>query len=396
MVYSVALYCPDRHLSYDARTPDRVGVGGGLTARIRLCHALARLGHAVTLVGNCPREEVVDGVHYVPLSRCRSLRADVLVLNSSGGALDLRPVLDIAREAHLTLVWVQGLQAPAGLTEVRFDFVYAPSNFIRGVVQREWSVRPEKTFVVYNGIPRSAGRPLLPWPRVARDPHRLIYTSHPSKGLAAAIGVLRCLRREDPRFELHVFGGARLWGQAEEPPRPEPGLVYHGLVGQRQLAGALEEASVSLHLQARPEPFGISLAEARRAGCIVLASPVGAFPELIEHGRNGFLIPGDHLAENTWQQAAGLILALLDNPAHAQYVRGNARAIVWDWETIARVWTGHWDWLLAKRHASARSGATSFTCTCPVCGAPMLALSDGYHCTGCGRYTQAISRECPP
>ena len=41
MKYRVTLYCPDRHVEYDAgRTPDQKG--GGVTARIRLAQALAR------------------------------------------------------------------------------------------------------------------------------------------------------------------------------------------------------------------------------------------------------------------------------------------------------------------------------------------------------------------
>ena len=63
----IAIYCPDRHFLYDGATPDRTGVGGGLTVRIRIAAALAERGHRVSVICNCARETVHRGVHYQPL-----------------------------------------------------------------------------------------------------------------------------------------------------------------------------------------------------------------------------------------------------------------------------------------------------------------------------------------
>jgi len=52
----IAIYCPDRHFLYDGATPDRTGVGGGLTVRIRIAAALAARGHRVSVICNCARE----------------------------------------------------------------------------------------------------------------------------------------------------------------------------------------------------------------------------------------------------------------------------------------------------------------------------------------------------
>src|SRR5207249_190685 len=86
---NLGLYCPDRHLAYDGATPDRVGVGGGVTARIRIAEALARRGHKVCVVCNCPVEVTHAGVRYVPLDDVTRIDAEVLVLHTSGGGLDL-------------------------------------------------------------------------------------------------------------------------------------------------------------------------------------------------------------------------------------------------------------------------------------------------------------------
>src|SRR5262245_9221107 len=97
----VTIYCPDRHLTYDGRTADRQGVGGGVTARIRLARALASLGHRVTMLVNCPGEASHAGVRYIPWHGVTRIRTDVLILNTSGGALDLRSILAVDVEARL-------------------------------------------------------------------------------------------------------------------------------------------------------------------------------------------------------------------------------------------------------------------------------------------------------
>jgi glycosyltransferase involved in cell wall biosynthesis len=384
--YDVAIYCPDRHLVYDGRTPDRHGVGGGVTARIRLARALAALGHRVTLYVNCPQEATYDRVRYVPWNRLERLRTDVLVLNTSGGAVDLRPILDVDVDAGRRIVWLQGARPmPGGLHETRPDFVYAPSNFILRIAQREWALAPAQTFVAYNAADAPPARPWLDWRRGPRDPYRLVYTSHPSKGLDAALGVLRILRGRDVRHTLHVYGGPRLWGEQEMAPPAEPGVVYHGLTGQAELARALRAAGISLNLQAREEPLPLAAIEAMRGGCIVLASPVGGYPEIVRHGHNGFLVPGDPSSEATWRRAADLVSYFVEHSAHAWYLRHNATSVPWDWNTMARTWVGHWDWLARKGESDASDGAPEFACR--ECGGRLLALADGYHCLACGVYS---------
>ncbi|MGO9937500.1 MAG: glycosyltransferase [Terracidiphilus sp.] len=39
------------------------------------------------------------------------------------------------------------------------------------------------------------------------------------------------------------------------------------------------------------EPFGLSVAEARAAGCAIVATNVGGIPEILDYGRAGRLVP---------------------------------------------------------------------------------------------------------
>ena len=381
--YRVTIYSPDRHVSYDGSTTDKVGVGGGITARIRIARSLASFGHEVTVVANTPRDRTFDGVHYIPLDEARRISCDVLVLNTSGGALDLMPLLDLEVEARLRAVWVQGIDAPKGLDEVRMDYVYAPSNFIRTLARDRWGVAREQIYVTHNGVPER--EPPKRGRRAERSLHRLIYNSHPSKGLAAAVEVVRLLRANDDRFELHVYGGNQLWGQADKPPPAEPGVVYHGMVGQKELGEEMERAGFSMNLQARLEPFALAPAEAMACGCIVVASPVGGYPELVRHGYNGFLVPGDHNVAETQRAAADVIVSVASRPEYAAYLRRNARTWPMDWDTLARAWVGHWDWALGVRAGEPNALRVD---PCRDCGGEFIALADGHHCSTCGLYTR--------
>ena len=383
MTYHVVFYCPDRHIEYDGRTPDRVGVGGGITARVRMARALRRLGHRVTMVVNCQRAATIDGVDYRPLDTVHRLEGDVLILNTSGGDLDLSPVPALDTEARLRVVWVQGTTSPAGLETVGFDVLYAVSNFIAGVAAKGWGVSRGRIFVAYNPFEEAdfAGAERR---RPKRDPYRLVYFSHPSKGLEAAVNVLRRLRAADDRFHLVVCGGPRLWGQPETDLHQEEGMSYLGLLGQRELAGELLRCGFSLHLQARQEPGALAIPDAMRAGCVIIGSPVGCYPEYVRSGHDGFLVPGDHTSEETRAAATATILGLVRNPDLSEVTRRNARAVIWDSDTMARVWTAHWAWLLE----SSRGPADAAPGPCPRCGGESLTLEDGHHCTRCSFYSK--------
>jgi ribosomal protein L37E len=131
------------------------------------------------------------------------------------------------------------------------------------------------------------------------------------------------------------------------------------------------------------------MVESMAAGCIVLASPVGAFPEIVRHGWNGFLVAGAHTDPSTWAQAADLVLRLTRNAAWTNYLRHNARQGPFDWDVIAQAWEGYWMWALEGMQADGQHDLGGLP-ECSECGHRSLALRDGYHCTGCGFYRQAL------
>ncbi len=356
MKYRITFYCPDRHIEYDAgRTPDQKGVGGGVTARIRLAQALARIGHTVSMVCNCHRDENHLGVHYLPLDRVREIDTDILLLSTSGDALSLEPLLKLKVSTKLKILLIYGLPKPKGIDEIGVDYFYPPSNFIRQVMLAEWGDIPQdRIFVTYFGVvkknfEREEGRRFGP-----RDPYRLAYVGHPSKGRDAAIGTLKILRKADSRFHLHTFGDERLWGGKAKRIRFLPGVKDFGMINQLELAQRLLTCTYGMFLQERLEPYANVTLEALSAGLIPIASPVGGFPEQITEGWNGFFIEGPHNDPATWERTARLILDLSRDPERLRTFSENARSSTYEWDVVAKSWEQHWDMVLHQENGWGR------------------------------------------
>lgn len=111
---------------------------------------------------------------------------------------------------------------------------------------------------------------------------------HPDKGTREAIDTALGAGRR-----LHIYGIVQDEGyyrREVEPVIDGERVVYHGPVGGEARVRALGQAHALLHLINFDEPFGLSVIEAMACGTPVIAVGRGSMPELIEPGRNGFLV----------------------------------------------------------------------------------------------------------
>jgi glycosyltransferase involved in cell wall biosynthesis len=127
---------------------------------------------------------------------------------------------------------------------------------------------------------------------------------HPDKGTREAIAAAKSAGRR-----LHIYGLV----QDEDYHRREvlphldnASVFYHGTVGGEARVKALGRAYALLHLINFDEPFGLSVIEAMACGTPVIAIRRGSMPEIIEHGRTGFLIDTLADAGNAIDQVAAL------------------------------------------------------------------------------------------
>lgn len=111
---------------------------------------------------------------------------------------------------------------------------------------------------------------------------------HPDKGVREAIEIaVACEKR------LVIAGIIQDQNYYEKYVEPNlaPGRVeYIGSVGPEKRNKLLGNATVLLHPIFFDEPFGLSVVESMACGTPVIAFDRGSMPELIEHGKNGFLV----------------------------------------------------------------------------------------------------------
>jgi glycosyltransferase involved in cell wall biosynthesis len=133
---------------------------------------------------------------------------------------------------------------------------------------------------------------------------------HPHKGVRTAIEVARCAgmplliaaKMSEPQ-EQEYF-------EAVVAPLLGGAIEYVGEVGWEDKVALLGGAMCLLDPVEWPEPFGMVVVESLACGTPVVATPRGSLPELIDHGRTGFL--ADTIADLA---AAAIATADLDRSA---------------------------------------------------------------------------------
>ena len=122
------------------------------------------------------------------------------------------------------------------------------------------------------------------------------------KGLLDALQAAELVRQRKP--EIHfVFAGSpepgpdkEMIGNACRDASSNGNLTFPGLVTGEEKLSLLSRASIFI-LPSYHENLPVAILEAMSMGLPIIATPIAGVPELLEDGKNGFLIqPGDYLA----------------------------------------------------------------------------------------------------
>jgi glycosyltransferase involved in cell wall biosynthesis len=122
----------------------------------------------------------------------------------------------------------------------------------------------------------------------ARDYLLFFGRIHPDKGAAEAIEVAR--RAELPLIIAGIVQDQAYFERAVRPHLDGERVRFIGAVGRERKSEILGGARALLHLINFDEPFGFSVVEAMACGTPVIANRRGSMPEIVEHGKNGYLV----------------------------------------------------------------------------------------------------------
>ncbi len=170
--------------------------------------------------------------------------------------------------------------------------VIVPSEYLKGIVAA-WGIPKEKIAVIYNAVPlETPGKvpeeaATLPRPRVVTA-GRLV----PWKHVDGVIDAVAALRKEGRDASLVVVGDgperARLAARARQALGS--GFSFTGSIPHADLLATLQDADVFV-LNSSYEGLSHVLIEALSFGKPIIATKAGGNVELIEHERNGLLVP---------------------------------------------------------------------------------------------------------
>jgi glycosyltransferase involved in cell wall biosynthesis len=150
------------------------------------------------------------------------------------------------------------------------------------------------------------------------------------KGLGDLIAAFSVAAAKSTEAHLYILGAgperSKFERQALASSCPDR-IIFCGSIANP--ASYLQGADIFV-LASHREGFGLAVAEARQAGCAIVATKTGGIPEVLDRGSAGILVPArspDHLAE--------VLTRLIEDPVLRQTWRAKAHRNL-EWLTCLR------------------------------------------------------------
>jgi glycosyltransferase involved in cell wall biosynthesis len=246
---------------------------------------------------------------------------------------------------------------PVGMQEMvsrRMDGIITVSRASAKKIEETFGLSADEMHVVYNGIDTEVFRPM---PDVPVEPRAIVWVGNSedrNKGVKYLLEAAAILRDRGVDFRLVLKDRDR------KHLKYAPSIISRLHLGTRTTFLTRMPASELARLYNRAEivvspsvfeGFGLPAAEAMACGKPVIATTGGAFPEVIEHGVSGLLVPpADPLA------LAESMKCLLENPDERERLgRGGRERIetTFNWQRAAEETVKVYRGVLGRRSREA-------------------------------------------
>lgn len=276
---------------------------------LRRAYAEAKLLERLTMAVVALPELVRGGYDIIHLQKPYDM-GPALLARSLGGA---RVVLGCHGEDFYPGDW---------LLARHVDAAVSCSNFNAGTVGRRY---PIPIRVIFNGYDHDlfCSSVPTPTPLAQRGSERLLlYVGRlmPWKGVDTAIAALEHI----PNAVLLIAGDGEECASLEQLARRlglRERVRFLGMLPRAELPALYRSVDLLLATSFASETFGISLVEAQACGLPVVATRFGGFPEVVEEGRTGLLVP-----PRNPRALAEAATTLLDDPLRREEMGSAAAA----------------------------------------------------------------------
>jgi len=354
--------------------------GGGQIAVHHLACALQRMGHEVhVLYSKSPGEKISATppytVHWATHFHCATLNLDIFSFARAlkrlmkwerfdlvhGNAEEAFFASDIARSfkagyvftSHTCMIpetgMIGGMLRPLSFLKTINNHLLrsAAYNASRVITFSEFSRK-----LVLKGLRKKKGKRVMVVPP-GIDPTWFEVQGHAGgskdlvswgrmedeKGIPELLRTLKEVAGRIPEVRLHLIGEGNMTESYREQAQ-DLGVLdrvnFHGWMDVDAIQEFISKCAVGV-FPSRIESFGLSMAEAMAAGLPIVATRVGALPELIEDGVTGTLVPSGNIPA-----LYRAILEKLEHPERAQALADAGRETMrqrFSWDQSAREMT---------------------------------------------------------
>lgn len=199
---------------------------------------------------------------------------------------------------------------------IRLPFRMATCNVVLGNTWRDWlendlKIQSEKIAVVTNGVPvKYVPKPPSAFAKESFCTFLFLGNLQERKGFPDFLQALAKLPKDDPSWRVVAAGGGDIphYKKVCEDLNIGGRIRFTGWIGREQTEQLLRETDV-LVLPSYEEGLPLVILEALGSGLPVIATPVGAIPEVLEDGRSVLLVPPGDI-----DTLANRMTKLLQNP----------------------------------------------------------------------------------
>jgi glycosyltransferase involved in cell wall biosynthesis len=196
------------------------------------------------------------------------------------------------------------------------DCYIGVSRFVSRRLVENDLVPADRVRTVYNGIDLTRFRPAEQrGPHIAAVCHMI-----PEKGVAILLQALALLKRRGHELPCQLAGTGPRLAEYQGYVRSHDLSSVSFLGSRDDVPEILRTAQVTIVPSLWEEAFGLAAAESLAAGVPVIASRIGALPEIIDDGANGLLVPAGDC-----EALANALLTLFSDPSRREGMASAAR-----------------------------------------------------------------------